>query len=110
MRTPREGREVARADLRAALGLLHARHVAGDPGLTAELRLGVLGDWRAAAGTRLAELQVLHVQRTQRSGELAFLLEPDLRGQGRPARRQRDPRGRGRVGGPRAGAARPRRA
>jgi [protein-PII] uridylyltransferase len=79
VRTPREGREVARADLRAALGLLHARHVAGDPGLTAELRLGVLADWRAAAGTRLAELQALHVQRTQRSGELAFLLEPDLK-------------------------------
>ena len=79
VRTPREGREVARADLRAALGQLHARHVAGDPGLTAELRRGVLADWRAAAGTRLAELQALHVQRAQRSGELAFLLEPDLK-------------------------------
>src|SRR5256886_12968504 len=79
LRTAREGREVARADLRAALGLLHARHVAGDPGLTAELRRGVLADWRAAAGTRLAELQALHVQRAQRSGELAFLLEPDLK-------------------------------
>jgi [protein-PII] uridylyltransferase len=79
VRTPREGREVARADLRAALGLLHARHVAGDPGLTAELRAGVLADWRAAAGTRLAELQALHVARAQRSGELAFLLEPDLK-------------------------------
>jgi [protein-PII] uridylyltransferase len=79
VRTPREGREVARADLRAALGLLHARHVAGDPELTAELRTGVLADWRAAAGTRLAELQALHVARTERSGELAFLLEPDLK-------------------------------
>jgi len=79
VRTPREGREVARGDLRAALGLLHARHVAGDPGLTAELRLGVLADWRAASGARLAELQALHTERTQRSGELAFLLEPDLK-------------------------------
>ncbi len=79
VRTPGEGREVARGDLRAALGLLHARHVAGDPGLTAELRLGVLADWRAASGVRLAELQVLHAERTQRSGELAFLLEPDLK-------------------------------
>jgi [protein-PII] uridylyltransferase len=74
VRTPREGREVARGDLRAALGLLHARHVAGDPGLTAELRLGVLADWRAAAGVRLAELQALHTERAQRSGEPAFLL------------------------------------
>ena len=79
VRTPREGREVARGDLRAALGLLHARHIAGDPGLTAELRLGVLADWRAASGVRLAELQALHTERTQRSGELAFLLEPDLK-------------------------------
>jgi [protein-PII] uridylyltransferase len=79
VRTPREGREVARGDLRAALGLLHARHVAGDPTLTAELRHGVLADWRAAAGVRLAELQALHAERTQRSGELAFLLEPDLK-------------------------------
>ena len=79
VRTPGEGREVARADLRAALGMLHARHVAGDPGLTAELRAGVLADWRAAAGTRLAELQAMHVERTERSGELAFLLEPDLK-------------------------------
>jgi [protein-PII] uridylyltransferase len=79
VRTPREGRDVARADLRAALGMLHARHVAGDPGLTAELRAGVLADWRAAAGTRLAELQAMHVERTERSGELAFLLEPDLK-------------------------------
>src|SRR5215468_9982820 len=79
VRTPCEGREVARGDLRAALGLLHARHVAGDPGLTAELRAGVLADWRAAAGVRLAELQALHVARAQRSGELAFLLEPDLK-------------------------------
>ncbi len=79
VRTPREGREVARGDLRAALGLLHARHVAGDPGLTAELRLGVLADWRAAAGTRLAELQAMHTERAGRSGELAFLLEPDLK-------------------------------
>ena len=79
VRTPREGREVARGDLRAALGLLHARHVAGDPGLTAELRLGVLADWRASAGPRLAELQALRTERAQRSGELAFLLEPDLK-------------------------------
>jgi [protein-PII] uridylyltransferase len=79
VRTPREGREVARGDLRAALGLLHARHVAGDPELTAGLRHGVLADWRAAAGTRLAELQALHTERARRSGELAFLLEPDLK-------------------------------
>jgi [protein-PII] uridylyltransferase len=79
VRRPAEAREVARQDLRAALGLLHARHVAGDPGLTGDLRTGVLADWRTAARTRLAELQALHEERTARSGELAFLLEPDLK-------------------------------
>jgi [protein-PII] uridylyltransferase len=79
VRTTAEARRVARADLKVALGLLHARHVAGDPELTSTLRLGALEDWRATAGTRLAELQAMHVERAQRCGELAFLLEPDLK-------------------------------
>jgi [protein-PII] uridylyltransferase len=79
VRRPAEAREVARQDVRVALGLLHARHVAGDPGLTSDLRTGVLADWRSGARTRLAELQVLHEERAARSGELAFLLEPDLK-------------------------------
>src|SRR6516164_6925342 len=79
VRRPGDARAVARSDLRVALGLLHARHVAGDPELTGELRSGALADWRAAAGTRLAELHALHTERTARSGELAFLLEPDLK-------------------------------
>ncbi len=79
VRRPAEAREVARQDVRVALGLLHARHVAGDPGLTSDLHSGVLADWRTGARTRLAELQVLHEERTARSGELAFLLEPDLK-------------------------------
>ena len=46
-----EARRVARADLKVALGLLHARHVAGDPELTDRAaRAGALADWRAAAG------------------------------------------------------------
>ena len=79
VRRPAEAREVARQDVRVALGLLHARHVAGDRGLTSDLRTGVLADWRSGARTRLAELQVLHEERAARSGDLAFLLEPDLK-------------------------------
>ena len=67
VRTVPQARRVARADLKVALGLLSARHVAGDPELTGELRSGALADWRAAAGTRLAELRVLHEERTARS-------------------------------------------
>ncbi len=79
VRTVTQARRVARADLKVVLGLLNARHVAGDPELTNRLREGALEDWRAAARTRLAELQLLHTERTRLSGELAFLLEPDLK-------------------------------
>jgi [protein-PII] uridylyltransferase len=79
VREPAEAREVARGDLRVALALLHARHVAGDPGLTRQLREGALADWRASARTRLPDLRALHLERTARCGELAFLCEPDLK-------------------------------
>ena len=79
VRTVPQARRVARGDLKVALGLLSARHVAGDPDLTSRLREGALEDWRAAARTRLAELHELHEERTRLFGELAFLLEPDLK-------------------------------
>ncbi len=79
VRTVPQARRVAQADLKAALGLLHARHIAGEAGLTAQLREAVLGDWRAAARVRLAELAAMGSERAQRFGELAFLLEPDLK-------------------------------
>jgi [protein-PII] uridylyltransferase len=79
VRTVPQARRVAQADLKAALGLLHARHIAGEAALTAQLREAVLGDWRAAARVRLAELQKMGSERAQRFGELAFLLEPDLK-------------------------------
>jgi [protein-PII] uridylyltransferase len=79
VRTVPQARRVARADLKVALGLLTARHVAGDPGLTERLRAGALEDWRSAAPARLAELHAAHDERTRTSGELAFLLEPDLK-------------------------------
>ncbi len=79
VRTVPQARRVARADIKVALGLLSARHVAGDPTLTTQLREGALEDWRAAARTRLAELRDLHNERVRIFGELAFLLEPDLK-------------------------------
>jgi [protein-PII] uridylyltransferase len=79
VRTVPQARRVARADLKVALGLLSARHVAGDPDLTERLRAGALEDWRSAAPARLAELHAAHDERARTSGELAFLLEPDLK-------------------------------
>jgi [protein-PII] uridylyltransferase len=79
VRTVPQARRVARNDLKVALGLLYARHVAGDADLTTRLREGALEDWRSNARTRLAELKALHEERTRLHGELAFLLEPDLK-------------------------------
>jgi [protein-PII] uridylyltransferase len=79
VRTPAEARKTAGEDLKVQLGLLDARHLAGDLGLTAGLRTAVLADWRNQAPKRLPELQELCAERAERQGELQFLLEPDLK-------------------------------
>ncbi|WP_431041942.1 [protein-PII] uridylyltransferase [Streptomyces sp. P1-3] len=79
VRTPQEARKTAGEDLKAHLGLLDARHIAGDAALTAGLRTAILADWRAQAPTRLPQLRELCQERAQRHGELPFLLEPDLK-------------------------------
>lgn len=79
VRTPAEARKTAAEDLKVQLGLLDARHLVGDPGLTAGLRTAVLADWRNQAPKRLPELQELCVERAERQGELQYLLEPDLK-------------------------------
>ena len=80
MRTPAEARKTAGEDLKVQLGLLDARHVAGDPALTAGLRTAVLADWRDQAPKRLPELRrAVPGTGRARTGELRFLLEPDLK-------------------------------
>ncbi|MGW2486582.1 [protein-PII] uridylyltransferase [Streptomyces sp. NPDC001606] len=79
VRTPAEARRTAEEDLKVQLGLLDARHLAGDAGLTSQLRTAVLADWRNQAPKRLPELQQLCAERAERQGELQYLLEPDLK-------------------------------
>ncbi|MEU2597679.1 [protein-PII] uridylyltransferase [Streptomyces hirsutus] len=79
VRTLAEARRTAGEDLKVQLGLLDARHIAGDLGLTAALRTAVLADWRNQAPKRLPELQELCAERAERQGELQYLLEPDLK-------------------------------
>ncbi|MEU0567126.1 [protein-PII] uridylyltransferase [Nonomuraea sp. NPDC005983] len=79
VRTVEEAVAVARDDLKAVLGLIQARHIAGDPDLTRKAREAVLAEWRADSRRRLGELREAADQRAQVSGELAFLLEPDLK-------------------------------
>ncbi len=69
----------AKQDLRVALGLLDARHLAGDPSLTMRLRTSVLARWRLDARDRLLELRELVSARESRFGELAHASVPDLK-------------------------------
>jgi [protein-PII] uridylyltransferase len=79
VRTVAEARSVAQEDLAVVLGMLTARHVAGDPQLTETLRSVVLADWRKQAPRRLPELKAVREERRERHGELAYLLEGDLK-------------------------------
>ncbi|MFI5754118.1 [protein-PII] uridylyltransferase [Streptomyces sp. NPDC051569] len=79
VRTHAEARKTAAEDLKVQLGLLDARHVAGDPALVSGLRTAILADWRNTAAKRLPELDELCRERAERQGELRFLLEPDLK-------------------------------
>jgi [protein-PII] uridylyltransferase len=79
VRTPDGALSVARSNLKALLGLLNLRHVAGDEDMTATLRAAVLQLWRAVAARRAVELRELSADRWQLAGEGAFLLEPNLK-------------------------------
>jgi [protein-PII] uridylyltransferase len=70
---------VASSDVKAGLGLLDARLVAGDPELAARLRTATLSSWRQAGSRLLPALRDLRRGRARQVGELAFLLEPDLK-------------------------------
>lgn len=79
VRTVDEALAVAKDDLKAALGLLELRHLAGDPALSQQLRDGAYQAWRQASPRRLPDLRAASLARWRTAGELAFLLEPDLK-------------------------------
>jgi [protein-PII] uridylyltransferase len=79
VRTPEQALGVAKTDLKALLGLLDIRHIAGDAGLTGRVRNGVLDVWRASAVKRLPEMKEISRERWAMAGEAAFLLEPNLK-------------------------------
>ncbi|NMR19600.1 HD domain-containing protein [Cellulomonas fimi] len=72
-------RQVASTDLPAAVGLLELRPVAGDVVVVHRARSALLTDWRSAARRRLPELLASTRERAERHGELAYLVEPDLK-------------------------------
>jgi [protein-PII] uridylyltransferase len=79
VRTAKEVLRAADQDLRVALGLLDGRYVAGDEALVAEVLGRLEQQWRRRARRVIAELSEAVVARHARAGEVAFLLEPDLK-------------------------------
>jgi [protein-PII] uridylyltransferase len=78
-RTPEQVLAVATEDVKAALGLLDARHLAGDRDLARQVHEAIVQRWRREAAAILPMLRAVTEQRWERSGELAFLLEGDLK-------------------------------
>lgn len=79
VRTVAEALAVARDDVAVALGLLDARCVAGDAELAGQLAAAAREQWRRASGRALPRLREATEQRHRRHGQLAFLLEGDLK-------------------------------
>jgi [protein-PII] uridylyltransferase len=79
VRTVGQAIEVAGTDLRAALGLLDARLIAGDDALFTAMDTAVRRAWRTGIRGRLDELVEATRQRWSHSGDIAHRVEPDLK-------------------------------
>jgi len=79
VRTVKEALALAASDLDTATSLLAARHVAGDPALTADLAERAAASWRSRSERWLEAMGRAVAERHARAGEVAFLVEPDLK-------------------------------
>ena len=79
VRTRSEMRSASAADLKVAMGLLDIRHICGNSGLVDAVQMDALESWRKNSKDFLAQLEASLLERHQRAGELAYLLEPDLK-------------------------------
>jgi [protein-PII] uridylyltransferase len=77
--TVRQALQLAGDDLDTATALLTPRHIAGDERLTAELTERAVAQWQNGARRWLDELGRRVDARHANAGEVAFLLEPDLK-------------------------------
>lgn len=79
VRTRSEVREALTEDLKVAMGLLDIRHICGSASLVADVQSLALAHWRDDCNRYLSELEKSLQERYERNGELAYLLEPDLK-------------------------------
>ena len=79
VRTRAQTRETANEDIRVAMGILDIRALEGNSDLINAVAIDVAEDWRKNSKRNLIKLRESSLERAERSGELAFLLEPDLK-------------------------------
>lgn len=79
VRTPKEALKLAAEDLDTATSLLTVRHLAGDAALAARLADDARKQWRKKASAWLEHLAAAVARRQAASGEVAFLLEPNIK-------------------------------
>jgi [protein-PII] uridylyltransferase len=79
VRTTGEQLKLAGTDLHSATALLSARHLAGVVELTDRLAAEAQRRWRAKSDRHLAALAAEDKARRSRCGEVAYLLEPDVK-------------------------------
>lgn len=79
VRTHKEALSLAEDDLDTATALLATRHLAGDGSLTDALGAAARERWQKRAKRRLEQLAASVEERHRNAGEVAFLLEPDLK-------------------------------
>ncbi|NNE73310.1 MAG: HD domain-containing protein, partial [Acidimicrobiales bacterium] len=79
VRTVKEALALAKEDLPTATALLSTRLIDGDSVLAGDLRGEALQQWRAGSARYLAELGEAGRKRHEERGEVAFLLEPDIK-------------------------------
>ena len=80
VRRPAEVLSAAAEDVRVALGLLDGRRVWGEPKVAEPLLEKARAAWRRRLGTKyLPVLEVQMAERRTTAGDVAFLLEPDLK-------------------------------
>lgn len=79
VRTPKEALAIVGTDLDSATATLQGRHVAGDETITADVLERTRELWARRARRFLPQMSARVVERHRRAGEVAFLLEPDLK-------------------------------
>lgn len=79
VRTPKETLQLCASDLDTATALVTARVIAGNAALGEELIAATTESWRKRGREWLVELHARVLDRYAKDGEVAFLLEPNLK-------------------------------